>query len=198
MQWYLQPPIRYMRFQLIRSPDPNLVPSAMLPLQDILAFSPATAEDASEYLQCMTISEGYMSSTDHMCFLYKASHKTDALDATDDLSRARSMAANGNTGDLRQAINNLQFLCQAVPGFEDPISAPRHIDDASELLAGTLDLEYAFDALRDRLSVDMTLQGNSERSLGLLKLWRISEALSAVDGELARSPGDILKVRVQV
>ena len=161
----------------------------MLPLQETIVFKPASVKDASDYLHCMMISEGYTSSLDHMRSLCKTSRKGDPLEATDDLLRSR-VVSDEQPLDLRQAINNLHFLCQAVPGFEDPIPAPRHSDDTEELLAGTLGLEDALNALGPQLS----LASPSTGVFSLQKLWRISDSLSAVESQLARSPGDILKV----
>lgn len=154
------------------------------------------------------VSVGYSSSLAHMRSLYKEGCISDPMDATDDFIRANVNLASSPT-DLRQAINSLQFLCQAVPGFEAPIPSPpsQKGRSAEELLAGSLTLEEAAEGLGELLLVanvgeadgacpTPNAEASDKRRAGMLRrLWRISDSVSAIDCELARSPADVLKVK---
>ncbi|KIK68157.1 hypothetical protein GYMLUDRAFT_154660 [Collybiopsis luxurians FD-317 M1] len=73
--------------------DTSLVPLAELPLQNVLNFRPCPTPVATSFLLALCCAEGYLLERDAISRFYEHPGSLDA------------------TGDLRQAIHNLQFWC---------------------------------------------------------------------------------------
>ncbi|KAL5508052.1 hypothetical protein ACEPAH_5670 [Sanghuangporus vaninii] len=178
--------------------DSSLVPSDILPLQTILSFDPCPSDLAIAYLRCMALAEGYAASETHVKSLYGRNFHLDVLDIHSDL--VRSSACPTSPPDLRQAVNSLQFLCQASQGFNNNSPSSSKVPDRnqcddsalSDLSNWNWNRHPTLDSSFPFVSTEQA-EIESESARRIKNLWRVSDALSMIDSYLARSPLRVLE-----
>lgn len=182
--------------------DPSLVPSDNLPLQTILTFSPCPSDLATSYLECLTLTEGYAASREHIKSLYESNHSSDEFDTSDGLVRSSVFAPCAP--DLRRAINSLQFLCQGSAGFNSPTSpVGPSIEAGPNATAEAVDTKWddiGFDWDRLLTSECALLDNDPDSRRKAAKdidnLSQLSDAISMIDSDLNRGHRAILNVCV--
>lgn len=149
--------------------DAGLVPVGDLPVQKVLVFEPCPSRVAATFLQCVSLSEGWLVPHEDLVVLYESTHWPDGIEIAEGGDYARTERVR--LGDLRRSIMQLQFICAGARQG----SAGKHQGEEAEVVRSGWAISGG---CRD---------GMATESGWWRKMSRQRELVSRVDGELCRS-----------